>query len=474
MKLIRALRINSPPRIAFVGAGGKTTAILRLAHELLSGVDIPFKCISVIVTTTTHLFISQLSESDHHVIVNTSSDLQKIFTKIPAGLSIITGPEVEERKVSGLQPAILDEIAKAATENEIPVLIEADGSRQKPLKAPAAHEPVIPEWVDTVVVVAGMAGLGAPLNQENVHRAKIFSDLTGLALEKTVTPSALKNLLIHSQGGLKNIPPNAKRVVLLNQADTPRLQSEAYSLARELFNNFQAVLICSLNPRDRINIAINEQEKYSFWEQETFAVHEPAAGIILAAGGSVRMGNSKLIMPLDGEPLINHVTKAAVQSDLSSIVVVLGAFHEEVKSVLTGQLVSYVMNDNWRNGQSTSIIAGLEIVQSSVGSVVFILADQPFISGTLINHLVEAHARTLDPIVAPIIDGQRGNPVLFDRRTFPDLMNLQGDAGGRQLFPKYRVTWIPWNDSLSLLDVDTPEDYELVKTALKSHIRNDE
>jgi molybdenum cofactor cytidylyltransferase len=64
------------------------------------------------------------------------------------------------------------------------------------------------------------------------------------------------------------------------------------------------------------------------------------------------------------------------------------------------------------------------------------------------------------PIIAPLIDGQRGNPVLFDRVTFSDLQQVRGDAGGRQLFSRYPVAWVDWHDSAVLLDIDTEEDYQ--------------
>ena len=87
------------------------------------------------------------------------------------------------------------------------------------------------------------------------------------------------------------------------------------------------------------------------------------------------------------------------------------------------------------------------------------LADQPQIPIPLLHALRETHARKLNPIIGPMIDGQRANPVLFDQVTFNDLSDLSGEVGGRQLFSKYAVEWIPWYDDTALLDVDTPEDY---------------
>jgi molybdenum cofactor cytidylyltransferase len=88
------------------------------------------------------------------------------------------------------------------------------------------------------------------------------------------------------------------------------------------------------------------------------------------------------------------------------------------------------------------------------------LADQPHIPGALVRALIERHAQTQPPIVAPMIEGKRGNPILFDRAVFPDLMSLQGDAGGRLVFSRYPIAHVSWNDPTVLLDVDTLGDYE--------------
>jgi CTP:molybdopterin cytidylyltransferase MocA len=92
------------------------------------------------------------------------------------------------------------------------------------------------------------------------------------------------------------------------------------------------------------------------------------------------------------------------------------------------------------------------------GAAIFLLADQPQVPSTILNALTEKHAQTLAPIIAPLVAGRRANPVLFDRATFPNLMALTGDVGGRAIFSKYPVTYLPWHDESLLLDVDTPED----------------
>src|SRR5690606_14625260 len=125
-------------------------------------------------------------------------------------------------------------------------LIEADGSRQKPIKSPAEHEPPIPGFSDIVIYVVGLSAIGKQLNDENVHRAEFFSQLSNLEINKNITPDSIIKALTHPQGGLKNIPSNAKRIALLNQADTPELQSIGGDIANKLLNYFDSVLVGSL------------------------------------------------------------------------------------------------------------------------------------------------------------------------------------------------------------------------------------
>ena len=105
----------------------------------------------------------------------------------------------------------------------------------------------------------------------------------------------------------------------------------------------------------------------------------------------------------------------------------------------------------------------MDVLSSRTGAAVFLLSDQPQVTSTILRALVEQHTKGLFPIVAPLVAGQRANPVLFDRLTFPDLKALTGDVGGRAIFSKYQVTTLPWHDERLLLDVDTPADLERLR-----------
>jgi len=475
MNLVKALRLSSPPSlrdtslksprygegllgIAFTGAGGKSTGMFQLARQLTP---------PVIVTATTHLGAWQIPLADKHIIAKTISSIKAIEHGLN-GVTLITG-EVKDDRTEPLNDKLLSWLYEFCGNNSLPLLIEADGSRQKPLKAPAEHEPAIPEFVEQVVQVVGLTGLGKPINCEFIHRPEIFAKCSKLAIGEIVTPEALASILLHSKGGLKNIPANARRVVLLNQADTPELQAQGDAIAKQLLSSFHSVIVASLK------------------EEKIYAVHEPVAGIILAAGEAARFGQPKQLLEWRGKPFVRAVAKTALEAGLEPVLVVTGAYAHQVELAVQDLPVQIVHNEAWQSGQASSIREGISFLTGplraspisrelqremgeaarNTGGAIFMLADQPQITPTIIHALVEEHATTLAPVIAPMVLDRRGNPVLFDLVTFKDLMKLEGDIGGRGIFSKYNVTYLPWHDDALLLDVDTPEHYQRLKDLLE-------
>jgi molybdenum cofactor cytidylyltransferase len=283
------------------------------------------------------------------------------------------------------------------------------------------------------------------LNDENVHRPEIFSSLSGLSMGELITPNSLIRVLNHSKSGLKNIPANSRKVVLLNQADTHELQSGAQGLAQALIPGYDSVIVSSLE------------------REEIFAVHEPIAGVILAAGESSRFGKPKQLLNWKGESFVRAVARTALEAELAPVIVVTGASAEQVEFAVKDLNVTVIKNEEWRSGQGSSIRAGVTNLHrsySKIGGVIFLLTDQPQVTTSILRALVEKHAQGLYPVVAPMVIDQRANPVLFDRTTFSDLLTLEGDVGGRAIFHKHRVEYLPWHDDRLLLDVDTPEMYQ--------------
>ena len=206
-----------------------------------------------------------------------------------------------------------------------------------------------------------------------------------------------------------NIPDRARRVVLLNQADTPELQSLAQRLSQSLLASYDSAIITSLELK------------------RIFAVNEPVAGIVLAAGESRRYGQPKQLLDWKGEPFVRAVTRTALHAGLSPVVIVTGANAEQVESSVNDLAVSIAHNEQWKTGQAGSIQAGVNflVATPNVGGAIFLLADQPQVTTSILRALVEKHAEGLYPIVAPMVIDRRANPVLFDRMTFPDLMTLE-------------------------------------------------
>jgi molybdenum cofactor cytidylyltransferase len=145
---------------------------------------------------------------------------------------------------------------------------------------------------------------------------------------------------------------------------------------------------------------------------------------------------------------------------------VTGAYAEKVESVVKDLDVILIRNEDWKSGQGSSIKVGIKTLSppessaEAVGGAIFLLTDQPQITPSILRALVQRHTEGLFPILAPMVMDQRANPVLFDRDTFSDLMTLKGDVGGRGIFHKHRVEYLPWHDDRLLLDVDTPEMYQ--------------
>jgi len=436
----RALRASATRSIAFTGAGGKTTALFQLAKALS-------KNSNVIVSASSHLGAWQVALADKHIIVESITELDNLEFQVQ-GVTLITGA-IEEDRAKPVDEATLHWLNQFCKKHSLSLLIEADGSRQKPLKTWAEHEPPIPAFLEHVVEVVGLSGIGKPLSDDVVHRAEIFSKLSDLQLGETITPEALIRVLTHPEGGQKNIPSKAKRSILLNQADTDELQSTAHGMAIPLLSNFHSVVISSLA------------------QEEIFAVHEKIAGIILAAGESKRYGQPKQLLDWRGEAFVHAVARKALESGLSPVMVVVGANHEKVAAAVKDLDVMIAKNDDWQSGQGSSIKAGINALTSAllpmgegIGGVIFLLTDQPQITPSIIQALVEKHAEGLYPIVAPMVLDQRANPVLFDQSVFQDLLGIEGDVGGRAVFHKHAVEYLPWHDDRMLLDVDTPEHYQ--------------
>jgi molybdenum cofactor cytidylyltransferase len=195
------------------------------------------------------------------------------------------------------------------------------------------------------------------------------------------------------------------------------------------------------------------------------------AAILLAAGRSTRMGGpNKLLAEIGGKPLVRIAAEQALASRARPVIVVTGHQRDKVEAALQGLDVRTVHNPNFAEGLSTSVKTGLAAVPETADGAIVCLADMPQVTATLIDKLVAAFDPERGALVAiPTIDGKRGNPVVWARRFFPELMALDGDVGARHLIGRYpeAVAEVPLTDTAALVDVDTPEAFDRVKAELE-------
>ncbi len=191
------------------------------------------------------------------------------------------------------------------------------------------------------------------------------------------------------------------------------------------------------------------------------------AAIVLAAGRSTRMGGpNKLLAELDGKPLVRIVAEQALVSKAKGVIVVTGHQAELVEQALQGLKVKFVRNPDFAQGLASSVKAGVVAVPEDADGAVICLGDMPMISAQLIDHLIEAFAPDRGNLITvPVSGGRRGNPVLWSRRFFNELMTLDGDIGARHLIAKHNeaVAEVPVEGDGAFLDIDTPHGLEAAR-----------
>jgi molybdenum cofactor cytidylyltransferase len=191
------------------------------------------------------------------------------------------------------------------------------------------------------------------------------------------------------------------------------------------------------------------------------------SAVVLAAGRSTRMGGpNKLLAELDGRKLVRIVTEQALASKARDVIVVTGHQAELVENALAGLEVKFVRNPDFAHGLASSVKAGISAVPKQADGAVICLGDMPMISADLIDRLIDAFAPDRGSLIAiPVSDGRRGNPVLWSRRFFNELMALDGDVGARHLIAKHNeaVAEIPVEGDGAFLDIDTPQALEAAR-----------
>lgn len=421
-------------QVAWVGAGGKTSLIFAVAHELFSN-----KCV---ITTTTKMARSEIDFADQGKKIEELDkfEVDRIndVTLIYRGLA-----ENEGTKIIGYQIDELKALSDILHRHQIPLLIEADGSKRKPCKFPGDHEPNIPPFVNKVCIVVGLSAIGKPLTEEFFHRSEEIARALNISIGETITPDHIFEILTHPKGGLKNIPGQAEKILFLHQADCLIDNKLINDLALRLKCVFDQVLLSEIkNGCLQIN---------AHWGK--------IGCVILAAGSGSRFGGPKQLAIFKEKTFVENVIETAQSVPFQKRVVILGSHFEEIRPIINKDEIDILNNVNWENGQASSVILGVKyFFENPVDAIIFLLVDQPQITSNMINNVLNLFAYKKPNIIVHNYKGQNRHPILFSKDTFQELLNIQGDKGGRQLFDKFSPFQINLENDFLAIDIDTIED----------------
>jgi molybdenum cofactor cytidylyltransferase len=185
--------------------------------------------------------------------------------------------------------------------------------------------------------------------------------------------------------------------------------------------------------------------------------------ILLAAGGSVRLGHPKQLLKFGDRTLLEYCIEAALASRAKPVVVVLGANADQLQQEINTEKVQVVMNQNWEEGMASSIRCGVSAFDDIVEGIILMVCDQPYVSADLLNELIETHQKSGKQIVACSYGNTFGPPVFFHRSLFGELLQLKGDVGARNIVKQHSdlVETIPFVKGI--VDIDTEADYSKLK-----------
>jgi molybdenum cofactor cytidylyltransferase len=408
-----------------------------------------------VTTTTTRIFTAQMALAPAIAFAGTESEasgdpaeasLEKAVGAHLArfGHCLVVG-ELDGEKALGVAP---DLPARLLARPDVDyLLVEADGSRLRPCKAPAEHEPVIPPETNLVVPVAGIDAVGGRL-ADVAHRPERVAQLTGLAQSEPMTAAALARLLSHTGGGLKGVPAAARVIPFINKVESEEELLAAREIARLLLRE------------ERIHQVVLGAVQTARPVRE---VHRRVTAVVLAAGEARRMGRTKQLLPWGDTTVLGQTLRNLQQSAVHDIVVVTGHEAEKVAAVSAAAGVASVHNPSFALGEMlSSLQVAVRQLAPGRAAVLVVLADQPLIGPETIDRILHAYWQGKGHLVAPVHRGRRGNPVLIDRAFFAALLALPPGAAPRDLLRQYRrqLHLVEVASDNILRDLDLPADYE--------------
>ena len=396
--------------VCVVGGGGKTSLLYRLGAEAVKSGK------KVILTTTTHMWKPKAIS----LVLNCEEQRTREILDREGMVLIGRQDPVNPAKICGVSEA---ELAKFRNWADV-VLVEADGARGLPLKAPAEWEPVIPAACNLVIGVAGADCMGHPL-QEVCFRSELAAGLLGIEKEMPVTCELLAELLCHPSGTRKGVSCDYR--IFFNKVDSPA----EFKIAEQLQELLKA-----------------RGTKAAFG-----ALKEPMAVILLGAGNSRRFQGNKLLYPLEGIPMYRRIVEHALRFPSARRIMVTQ--YQEILKDLEESPITAVRNFHPEWGISHSIQLGIEAA-GDVAAYLFAVCDQPFLQYETLECLLERFITSGKGIAAVSCNGHLGNPNIFSASYRKELLALAGDVGGKAVMKRHPEDVAIWEiqEEEELRDID--------------------
>ncbi len=444
MKLREALNVQRGEIVGFIGAGGKTSALFRLGNELAA------EGWRVIGTTTSSIPTAEISLAPGELNISgprgsyRPSAISRALNQ--HGFVFVYG-QVRGSQTVGIDPEVIEALTDNVDSDVI--LIEADGARQLPFKAPYSHEPIIPVGTSLVVPIVGFDAIGQPLDEEHIYNPEAMIERYGYTPGGTIKSPWIASVLRDTELGLKGTPASARIIAMINKVPTTAYQrGRARLIARMILREprISAVALGSVQSSAPVT-----------------EVQRRVAAIVLAGGLSSRMGQSKVLMSWDGRPIIQTIVDRLKRMRLDEIVVVTGHMARQVTEALAHEPASIVHNAHCRTGEMlSSLQAGLQTLGPEFSACLIVLGDQPQIDNRIISEVISAYAEGKGSIVIPSYRKQRGHPVLIDRMYWPELLELPNGSAPRDVINAHSdaIYYVNVNTDSVLRDIDTPDDYQ--------------
>lgn len=439
MKLQQAFGIMRGDVVAFIGAGGKTSALIGLGYELR---DQKWR---VLATTSTAITLEQLDLMPHSMRYD--ADPAAISQALSVHGFVFLYDTIYDDRVYG--PTIEWTRKMLDTIDSDVLLIEADGADGRPFKAPRENEPAIPREASLVVPIVSLSALDKPLDDEHIYNPQPMIDKYGFYPGSGVRSPWIAQVLRDDELGLRGVPDKARVVAFINQTpDEEHLRARARLIAKLALksNRFHGIALGSVRGNDPV-----------------YEVHRAVGAIVLAAGQASRMGEPKVLLPWTQEhTIIEHIIQQLIVTRINRINVITGYYRAAVRDKAKRMGAHPVHNRAYKTGEMlSSLQAGIRAMPDHIAAMLVVLGDQPRLQPRVIYQVLQAYAEGKGDIIAPSYKMRRGHPILIARRYWQEFLDLHSYQSPRDVINAHAddITYINVDTDSVLRDVDTPEDY---------------